>query len=207
MPHDLSTILFFVRWPEPGRVKTRLASAVGQDEACRIHSILAERCFAHALQVPAARVVICGTGAEPVAFAGWLPGAAAYWHQPEGGLGERLEAMFAQAFAEGTPRVAAVGSDAPDLSPESIERSLRALDDHDVTVLPATDGGYVLIGFRQLRRDILRDMPWSTERLLSETISRCAASGLTMYVGERHRDVDTVEDWDHVSAHCSDLNN
>lgn len=189
------TVLFFVRWPEPGRVKTRLAHTVGNDEACRIHKLLAETCYREAMVAMSGGVVVCGTGAEADRFQGWLPGAAAYWEQPNAGLGERLAAMFARAFEEGAPAVAAMGSDAPTLRAASIAMAMRKLSRHDVAILPALDGGYVLIGMRAMRAELFGGMPWSTPELFDRTRDVCVQAGLKLFTGPAFGDVDTHEDW------------
>jgi uncharacterized protein len=192
---DGSRLLFFVRWPEAGRVKTRLARSVGPEEACRLHKLLAEVCFREALEAVRDGVVVCATGAGVDRFREWLPGALDYWPQPEAGLGERLEAMFARAFGEGAQSVAAMGSDAPGLRAASIAGALRKLATHDVAILPALDGGYVLVGMRSLQRGLFREMPWSTAELFDRTREACSAAGLKLHVGPAFGDVDTEEDW------------
>jgi rSAM/selenodomain-associated transferase 1 len=143
-------------------------------------------------------VIVCGTGAVPDAFRSWLPGASDYWQQPEGGLGERLEAMFAAAFDRGAPRAVAIGSDAPLLIASSIEGALDSLTDHDVCLLPAADGGYVLIGCSHLHPCLFRDMPWSKADLMSRTLAACAENTLRVHIGPMHQDVDTEADWNAV---------
>ncbi len=188
-------LLFMVRWPEAGRVKTRLARAVGAEEACRIHKALAEHCFASALRVPETEVMVCGTGAGIEAFRDWLPGAADYWQQDDGGLGDRLERLFGRAHALGAASVGAIGSDAPMLDGKGIGLAFEALRRKEVSLLPAADGGYVFIGTSRHFPELFRDMPWGTGEMLSATVRKCARLGLRVAVGKTHRDVDTEEDW------------
>ncbi|GAB4324816.1 MAG: TIGR04282 family arsenosugar biosynthesis glycosyltransferase [Candidatus Sumerlaeia bacterium] len=193
------TLLLFVRWPEPGRVKTRLAAALGGESACKIYTRLAERAFAEGMKVSGAKLIVCGTGATPETFARWLVGASAYWDQPEGALGERLAALFARAFDAGSAGVLAIGSDAPTLDAAAITTAVEALVSHDVCILPAVDGGYVLIGLRRMTEQLFFDMPWSTERLLQATSARCRSEGLSLWTGPAFPDVDTLEDWQRYS--------
>jgi rSAM/selenodomain-associated transferase 1 len=195
MSSNPPTILFFVRWPEPGRVKTRLAATVGNLEACRIHRLLAERCFRSARAVAGARLVVCGTGAPAKEFELWFPTADAWWEQPDGDLGSRLARMFASAFAEGAGGVCAIGSDAPLLGAEPIGEALDQLHGHDVSLLPATDGGYVLVALRRMFEPIFQEMPWSTSDLYNATLAVCAERGLRCWSSEPFGDIDTAEDW------------
>lgn len=191
-------LLYMVRWPEAGRVKTRLAARLGAEEACRIHKALAERCFAEALQVPGAEVIVCGTGAKAEDFRGWLGGAADYWDQPDGGLGTRLEQLFGLAFAMRAASVGAIGSDAPDLDAQGIGSAFEALAGQDVSLLPAADGGYVFIGTSRHIPDLFRNKPWGTGELLSATRAECERLGLRVASGRSYRDVDTEADWLHA---------
>ncbi len=197
-------ILFFVRLPTVGVVKTRLAASVGVDEACRIHRLLAERCFANAMAVPDAKIIVCGTGGSVEEFERWLPEAADRWEQPNGDLGARLEELFLRAFDAGATKVVAIGSDAPLLDANSMKCAIGALDDNEVTILPATDGGYVLIGANRFCPELFRDMPWSSEQLLLRTMEVCARAGLRPFLGAGHQDVDTEADWNRVRAQLRD---
>ncbi|MDK2973179.1 MAG: uncharacterized protein PWP23_2934 [Candidatus Sumerlaeota bacterium] len=194
------TILLFVRWPEPGRVKTRLAATMGAEEACRVYRALAQQCFAAACSVAGARVVVCGTGAAPEAFRHWLQGAADYWEQPNGDLGARLETMFRRAFDAGAQRVAAIGSDTPGLGGVEIAAAMEALGTYDVTLVPAADGGYVLIGTRRHLPELFEGMPWSSDALLARTLAVCAQRGLSAAQGPPQADIDTEEDWRNFSG-------
>lgn len=188
-------LLFFVRWPEAGRVKSRLAETVGIQEACRIHKLLAERCYKRALKTPAVQVVVCGTGASPEKFQSWLPFADAYWDQPELGLGERLQTLFSKAFSLGATSVAAIGSDAPDLDSESIASAFDDLTVVDVSMIPATDGGYVLIGLSRPEFRIFENITWGTTIVLQQTKTICEELKLSYCEGMPFSDIDTEADW------------
>jgi rSAM/selenodomain-associated transferase 1 len=192
-----TVVLFFVRWPEVGRVKTRLAATVGAAAACRIHRFLAERTFYAGVLTPEVRLIVCGTGATPEEFREWLPRAAEYWTQPEGDLGVRLETLFARAFAEQGGPVIAIGSDCGDLRSGNLREAANALGAGaaGLYLMPATDGGYVLIGLGAMEPGVFRDMPWSTEELLPATLERAGAQGLNAELGPVLADVDTEEDW------------
>lgn len=195
-------ILFMVRWPEPGRVKTRLARSVGDAKACAIHRLLTEECFREAVAVRNANTVVCGTGAPCTAFEGWLRGAWGYWDQPEGDLGVRLETLFDRAFRCGANRVAAIGSDAPTLTSADIALAVERASDTSVSVVPAADGGYVLLATRFHIPSLFTGIPWGADGVLSATMEACRSSGMEMHLGATRRDVDTIEDWEIVSASC-----
>lgn len=192
-----TVVLFFVRWPELGRVKTRLGATLGAGAACRIHRFLAERTYYAGILTPEVRLIVCGTGATPDQFREWLPRAGDYWSQPEGDLGVRLETLFARAFAEYGGPVIAIGSDCGDLTSGRLREAATELGSGDggLYLMPATDGGYVLIGLGAMVPELFRGMPWSTEELLPATVERAGQLGIRLVMGPVLADVDTEEDW------------
>lgn len=197
-------LLFFVRWPEPGRVKSRLASTLGIQEACRIHRLLAEACFQAASNTPNVQTIVCGTGGTVEQFRSWLPGASDYWLQPETGLGERLSMLFARAFDQGATSVAAIGSDAPTLDSDSIRKAFQSFDQSDVSLLPATDGGYVFVGSSHFIPQLFEGITWGTDSVLAETRAICRKFNLRVAEGAAFQDVDTEADWRDVSKLLGD---
>lgn len=96
---------------------------------------------------------------------GRIEGKLAIRAQQGEGLGERLERAYAAAFAEGASAACAIGTDHPTLPLEYITRAFAAMDEHDLAIGPADDGGYYLLAMRRLHPELLRDMPYSTSEL------------------------------------------
>lgn len=191
---DRSAVLVFLRAPERGRVKTRLAAAIGPDAALAVYRRLAEHTVAEALGAGAAvraHVTPDGAAAE---VAAWLGEGPLYLPQGEGDLGARMEQAFAGAFAAGHSPVAIVGSDLPALSAGLLRRALALLEHHDAVLGPAEDGGYYLLALREPCPALFRGVPWSTERVLAVTLGRLREAGLGAATLEVLRDVDEVED-------------
>jgi len=105
-----------------------------------------------------------------------------------------MERVFDELFRRGARRVALIGTDVPALSREDVRGALESLDDHDVAVGPATDGGYYLLALKRPEPELLRDVPWSTPDVLTTTLDRAARLGLSVRVLRTIGDVDTIED-------------
>lgn len=192
-------LLVFVRWPEPGRAKTRLVPRLGSAGAARFYRGMAERTVATARRCDGAGLdrVVWFTPRERAAdIADWLGQGLRYEHQPGGDLGSRLEHAFRRAFAEGATRVVAVGTDCPSLDPEHVHQAFRGLEEADAVVGPAEDGGYYLLGLARPFPDIFRDIPWSTDRTFAETLARLRSGGRSIRLLPALRDVDRPEDLD-----------
>lgn len=190
-------VLVFVRAPERGRVKTRLAAALGDDAALRIYRRLAEHTLreAAALAGEGVRVRVHHTPADAGdAVRAWLGDGPVYLPQAEGDLGRRMEDAFARAFAEGAERVVIVGSDLPDVSASLLRRALDALDAHPAVIGPARDGGYYLLGLTRPVDGIFDGIAWSTADVLAATLARFRAAGIDPVRLETLADVDEAED-------------
>ncbi|MFI3272799.1 MAG: TIGR04282 family arsenosugar biosynthesis glycosyltransferase [Pseudomonadota bacterium] len=221
--YGAACILFFVRYPVAGMVKTRLAKSIGDDAAARLYSSFVEQLLGglrHLAHETGATLRIVYDGAS-VDFAfsqkslsytqlskqsflqNWL-GPYSYVPQSGGDIGERMESAMSQAFADGFERVLLLGSDIPDFPMEHVEMALTALHSSPMTINPTEDGGYCLIGltrqsFLLLSPILFHDMPWSTEDVFSQTMQRVNNILLQSSFSSPHilpawYDIDTIED-------------
>jgi rSAM/selenodomain-associated transferase 1 len=190
-------VLVFVRAAQAGRVKTRLAAAIGADAALRVYRRLAEHTLreAAALADEGVRLRVHHTPADAGdAVRAWLGAGPAYLPQAEGDLGVRMEDAFARAFADGAGRVVIVGSDLPELSASLLRRAFDLLDAHPAVIGPARDGGYYLLGLTRPVAGIFDGIAWSTPGVLPATLDRFRAAGIHPAMLEELADVDEVAD-------------
>ena len=130
----------------------------------------------------------------------WLGAGGRALPQCDGDLGCRMAAASGEAFADGAERVVIIGSDCPDLATETLARAFALLDDADVVLGPATDGGYYLVGLAAPRDELFDGIPWSTPDTLRVTLEVARARGLRVALLEEKRDIDTADDWRHWQA-------
>jgi rSAM/selenodomain-associated transferase 1 len=195
-PRGGDAVLVFLRAPELGRVKTRLAAAIGDAAALRIYRRLAEHAVAEALALaPAAAVRAHYTPADArEALEAWLGPHLQYIPQADGDLGERLARAFDEAFAAGHQRVVVIGSDLPDLASADIRQAFSLLEDHAAVLGPARDGGYWLLGLCAPLPEVFTDIPWSTSEVFALTVDRLRAAGITPALLAKRSDVDEAAD-------------
>jgi uncharacterized protein len=191
-----SALIFFVKAPEEGAVKTRLAAEIGRSRALEIYKGVAAQSL---------KAVRGGAYELRVAFhppdageqvAGWLGGGFIVVPQTGGGLGERMENSFAQGFSEGMDRILLTGSDIPGLDNTVAEDAFAALEDHDAVIVPTFDGGYCLIGFTAegYTPAVFRGIKWSTGTVCAETLAVLAGEGKSVMTLPTLRDIDNVSD-------------
>jgi rSAM/selenodomain-associated transferase 1 len=188
-------LIIFVKAPRPGEVKTRLAKALGHERACDAYRKLVDRLLSNLKSLSDVELCFAPADAEKE-IAPWLRSGWQAVPQTDGDLGARLTAAFARAFGAGAQRVVIVGSDCPFVTVKDIKEAFENLTSRDMAVGPATDGGYWLIGLRQPQPGLFQKIPWSTDQVLAETLSRARTLGLKMHLLRLLSDVDTQEDWE-----------
>jgi rSAM/selenodomain-associated transferase 2/rSAM/selenodomain-associated transferase 1 len=187
------TVLLFAKAPRPGRVKTRLAADTGAAAAARLYRVMGRE-VADALRSGPWRLVVAYTPAGALdEVRAWLGPELGYLAQRGSDLGERMEDALARALAR-APRACLVGTDAPALDGKRVREALQALDDHDLVLGPAEDGGYYLLATSSPVPELFRRIPWSTGRVLAVTLERARALGLRTHLLPALRDVDTLAD-------------
>jgi rSAM/selenodomain-associated transferase 1 len=191
----MDTLILFVKSPEPGAVKTRLASAIGPDRAAALYRVLAEAEVA--ATAPAGeeyrRLFFFAPAAAQARLESWFPGET-FVPQADGDLGDRMAAAFEESHRRGAGRAVIIGSDVPWVSRELVIDAFAALAAHDVVVGPARDGGYYLLALRQPRPELLRGIAWSTSRVLKATVEKANALRLSVHRLVTLPDIDTPED-------------
>jgi len=189
-----SRLIVLLRAPRLGTVKTRLAAVLGPDAALAAYRQLLGATLRSVATLPDVELRCTPDDAAAEVRALALPG---WTVNPQGGgsLGERLHRAFADGFAGGAERLAVIGSDCPDLTAVDIQSAWDALDQHDVVLGPATDGGYWLIALSAPQPALFEAIDWGGPTVLQQTLDRAAGNHLRVHRLRALSDVDTVEDW------------
>ncbi|HVL11692.1 MAG TPA: TIGR04282 family arsenosugar biosynthesis glycosyltransferase [Gemmata sp.] len=189
------TVLVFLKYPEPGRVKTRLAATVGDDRAAELYRDWLTQVLT-TLQPLRPDIAIVGAidGAPAEQFADWRPLVDRWWQQPAGDLGTRLDAAFREAHETGAP-VVAVGTDCLELDAQLVRDAFAILTSHDAVFGPATDGGYYLVGSSRYLDGFFDGVRWSSPETLSDHTRRCENRGFSHDFLATLPDIDTWDDW------------
>jgi hypothetical protein len=190
-----AVLALFLKEPRAGAVKTRLIPALGAPGAAALYRALAEAVVAATRPGPGdyERLFFFAPAEAHAAMSAWFPGEA--WIAQEGpDLGARMSSAFDEAFRRGADRVAIVGTDVPGLTRDDIAAALASLEDHDLVLGPARDGGYYLIALARPRPALFQGIAWGTGSVLAATMERAASLGLSVRVLAERRDIDTLDD-------------
>jgi rSAM/selenodomain-associated transferase 1 len=189
-------LLVFAKAPVPGQVKTRLIPVLGETEAARLHERLVRQTLDVATWAQLAPISLwCSPTPDHPFFQDCCQTYGVRLHLQEGNdLGGRMAHAFEETLKESTTAVL-IGTDCPGLSAKDLKMAFEALQHgFDAVLGPAEDGGYVLIGLRRPVPELFVNMPWGSERVLSETRVRLQALGLRFSELAEHWDVDRPED-------------
>ncbi len=202
-PAARATIAILAKAPVAGLAKTRLARAIGAAAAAR-----AQRRFTldtlHAARAAALGDVSLWCAPDTThRFFRALAAAQGVevLPQAQGGLGERMHAAAAHHFTRqpDTPWLVA-GTDCPLLSPGQLQAAARALASHDAVLIPALDGGYVLLGLRRMVPEVFSGIEWSTTGVMAQTRERLRGAGASWCELPPLWDVDEAADWQRLQA-------
>ena len=186
-------LLLFIKNPHPGYVKTRLARTVGDEEALRIYHILLDKTRKAAQALQAERWLYYSDFPDP--DDNWPETDFLKKAQHGSDLGARMEAAFREAFDAGAAKVVIIGSDCPELSEEVLRAAFDHLDEKDFALGPTPDGGYYLLGMKQLESGIFHGIEWSTDSVRAKTLEQISLAGKTVAILPMLSDIDTEEDW------------
>ena len=210
-----NALIIFIKNPQLGKVKTRLAKTVGNEKALEIYlelsKITRENCQILSQRIPSERGQ---SDIQPYVFYSDFINTNDDWSndifkkavQSGEDLGDRMSNAFA-FILQNHAKACIIGSDCPTLSVAILESAFDVLDNHNFVVGPSTDGGYYLLGMNATQyisdnkseieppQYLFENMVWSTENVLSETLQRMKAHGKTIALLPELTDVDEEKDW------------
>lgn len=198
--------LVFIKSPEKGTVKSRLAAVIGEEHACRLYEL-----FVLDLLKTLEKAADDGNYALKVCFyppesekaiAAWLGSRFEYLPQQGRDLGERMSKTFMEGFAAGYRQILLVGSDIPDLPVQIIHNGFASLRQHGAVIGPSHDGGYYLIGFRSdcFLPDIFAGILWGTNEVFEKTMTLFRLGNQDVSILPVWRDIDTLDDLRNLQA-------
>ncbi len=191
---DENCILFFVKYPEKGQVKTRLSAELNETIAVELYRsfVLDLLSMLEGLTLP---FHICFSPENSrEKFTAWLGSMYSYTPQRGEDLGQRMKNALTRTFAQGFGRAIIIGSDSPDLPKKLVREAFSSLETHDAVIGPSCDGGYYLIGFRNdaFLPEAFHGIQWSTDTVFKETLRSLKKAGLNVHELLEWQDIDTL---------------
>jgi len=216
-PNDLEPVAagrvalaIMTKVPRAGRVKTRHTPPLRPEEAAKLNvCFLRDTASAIAAAGADAQGVGCYTPVgEEEAYRDIFPADFQLIAQREGSFGERLTGAVEDLLSVGFAAVCLINSDSPTVPASAFAEAVNLLlQPNDSLVLgPSDDGGYYLIGMKQLHHEVFAGIDWSTERVLEQTKERAARTGLPLHLLPDGFDIDNEASFRRLQQELSSPN-
>ncbi len=195
----MNALILFVKYPEPGNVKTRLGKTIGMDRAADVYREIAQSAFRISAAIAGEFTTIYvwfDPGADLTAIQSWVGDKRFVYAEQRGdSLGDRMRHAFQEAFGHGATKVVILGTDVPEINLSIVDQAFDALERHEVVLGPSTDGGYYLLGMRAPGHDLFDGIPWSTPDVFPATLRLLEKHHATVAFVPQLSDIDTLEDY------------
>ncbi len=187
---DERLILIFTRNPELGKVKTRLAASIGNENALEVYRFLLNHTQKTVHDIKASKRVLYADDINQNDI--WDNELYEKGTQFGQDLGTRMRNAFAEGFDQEYNKIVIIGTDLFDLEASDIEEAFQQLDYNDVVIGPAEDGGYYLLGLKFIPKGIFINKNWSTNTVLPDTLKDI--KNLNCHLLKTKNDIDTIDD-------------
>ena len=184
--------MIFVKNPIRGKVKTRLAKTIGEERALAVYNDLLRYTCNVTRNIDCFKVVFYSDFIDNNDL--WEESVFQKEIQTGKDLGERMKNSFRLMFGSGFKKIVIIGSDCLEISPRIIDEAFRILDYTEVVIGPASDGGYYLMGLKQIHDFLFDNKSWSTSSLLNETIEELIREGVGFSLLPELSDIDEEQD-------------
>ena len=191
-------LIIFARNPALGKGKTRIAADSNPEKALEIYHSLLEHTHDLALLFQGTKHVFYTSFIDQNDL--WTPDHFTKNLQTGEDLGDRMNNAFHQV-AENHQKILIIGSDCPYLTVEDLDLALLKLDETDLVLGPAEDGGYYLLGLKEPDKNIFRNIDWSTNRVLTQTLAAAESVKKTYTLLRELNDIDTIKDWEEFKSY------
>lgn len=189
------SLITFVKYPEAGKVKTRLAKSIGNEKAANIYKTLAEHTFDEVRKLNKVnRFLLFADENNRRKISNWVGIGFNFYSQSNGDLGNKMKDAFSKVFTRGANKTIIIGSDLPGISKRLISKAFKELDKNDIIIGPSLDGGYYLLGMNKFYPELFDGISWSTEFVLEQTIVIAISLNLKIAQLKKLNDIDTIDD-------------
>jgi len=189
-------LIIFTRNPELGKVKTRLAKKIGDENALSIYNTLLNRTKNSTKNLDCEKAIYYSVKIRENDI--WDSKIYQKYQQHGADLGIRMHNAFLEAFSNDYNKVVIIGSDLFDLNPDHINKAFKALDDNDIVIGPAHDGGYYLLAMKSLYSQVFKNKNWGTSTVFNDTMQDL--ENQSIYLLETLNDVDVYDDLKNIKA-------
>ncbi|MGR3218709.1 MAG: TIGR04282 family arsenosugar biosynthesis glycosyltransferase [Candidatus Anammoxibacter sp.] len=224
-------LIIFIKYPEPGKVKTRLSKGIGNGNAVALYKLFVKALLNRVAPITSFpdnqhehtshnecdyNVAIFFSPEEKrEEIKDWLGDKYKLYPQSGSNLGEKISNAFNITYAMGAKKTIIIGSDTPALKKSLIHKAYDLLSTNDAVIGPTKDGGYYLLGLshaintfeRYRKSSIFAGISWSTEHVFNQTVVKLKQSNLSYKTLPEYYDIDQIDDLYLLKHEISQINN
>lgn len=192
-----TALIIFTRFPGEGRVKTRLASGLGNSFAAEFYKLCAEHTFRECRKASGSGInsfLFYSDPSEKELVENWAGNGFTFMPQSGDDLGGRMNDAFKKVFELGAGKALIIGTDLPDISADLILRADEELNTADAVIGPAADGGYYLLGMKSFSPELFENISWSSPSVFEQTETVLKRGKLLYKILPKLNDIDTEYD-------------
>ena len=189
-------LIIFAKHPQIGKVKRRLGRDVGMEASLWIYNKILQHTAKISFHTKLDTVVFKNKKSSKLESI--FKHVKKFEIQKGKNLGEKMEAAFLWAFDQKYENVILIGTDLWTLNKDTLLEAKKALENTDIVIGPCYDGGYYLIGMKNLNKEIFKDIPWSKKEVFRKTLSK--AKDNSIYCLDIKNDIDNKKS---LKAHTS----
>lgn len=196
-----NVLIIFVKYPQEGFVKTRLAREIGKKNASKLYRLFVETILARIKDKSFTRVIFYTPISKRNEIKRWLGEDLALYPQKGKDLGGRLSGAFRIVFKSGAKRVVVIGTDSPALNKKLILGAFKKLKETQCVLGPAFDGGYYLVGLTSFYEEIFQHIDWSSDNVFNQTMGAIKKLRISFSLLDKGIDIDNKDDLSILSRH------
>lgn len=193
-----NALILFTRVPIPGATKTRLMPFLTGEECAQVHSCFVKDIYEKAKTIQADLFVFYTPNDEKHLLKQLLGEEAIYLPQYGADLGEKMKNAIGVALRLGYEKVVLIGTDIPQIHPETLNNAFDSLNEKEIVIHPTFDGGYYLIGMKKEYDSIWKIERYGTNTVIYDTLQHMKTEKLSTAVGQMYYDVDDKGDLLHL---------
>ena len=196
MVNSKNALIIFARYPEKGKVKTRLAKTLGEDFAMNFYRLCAEHTFNESLELinDVQIYLFFSDYSKEQKIKNWVNPNFKVSFQKGNDLGAKMKNAFEFVFNEGFEKAIIIGTDLPDITANLLTESFYLLSKFDIVIGPSSDGGYYLLGLKDVFNELFENIKWSTSEVYEQTIEKIIVRKLKHNNLKKLNDIDTEND-------------
>lgn len=190
----MESLGIFLKFPQPGFVKTRLARKIGKEKAAYFYKQISEFILRRISKKNQRQIIFYTPPGLKNEITNWLGRDYFYFQQQGLTLGDKIGAAFDAMLVRGAAKAIIIGTDCPQISRTVIEKAFARLESYDCVLGPAKDGGYYLIGLKNNCKNLFFGIDWSTDKVLTQTKKKLEDMKSSYYLLQELVDIDDYQD-------------